>query len=82
MADGTIAGSAKTLLDGVKNFVKSGISVNDVSKMASFNPAKSLKLEIETGSIAIGKMADITVLDSKYNVNSTFVNGVCVYNVD
>lgn len=82
MADGTIAGSAKTLLDGVKNLVKSGISVNDVSKMASLNPARSLKLENETGSIAIGKMADIAVLDSKYNVNSTFVNGVCVYNVD
>lgn len=79
MADGTIAGSAKTLLDGVKNLVKSGISVNDVSKMASLNPAKSLKLENETGSIAIGKMADIAVLDSKYNVNSTFVNGVCIY---
>lgn len=79
LADGTIAGSAKTMADGVKNLITSGISICDVSKMASFNPAKSLKMENETGSIAKGKLADLAVLDEEYNVVKTFVDGKCVY---
>lgn len=76
LANGTIAGSAKTMADGVKNLISSGVPIEDVSKMASLNPAKSLKIENITGSIAIGKCADLTVLDSQYDVNYTFINGV------
>lgn len=79
LADGTIAGSARTLLDGVKNLVSSGIPLCDVSKMASLNPAKTLGIENETGSIAIGKYADLVVLDKDLNVENTFINGVCEY---
>lgn len=79
LADGTIAGSAKTLLDGVKNLLKAGIPMGDVTKMASYNPAKSLKLEQTTGSIAVGKCADLVVLNKDYDVEYTFVNGECVY---
>ncbi|MBQ3124666.1 MAG: N-acetylglucosamine-6-phosphate deacetylase [Clostridia bacterium] len=79
LADGTIAGSARTLLDGVKNLVSSGIPLCDVSKMASFNPAKTLGIENETGSIEIGKYADLVVLDKDLNVENTFINGVCEY---
>jgi len=79
LADGTIAGSAKTMLDGVKNLLKSGVPLEDVSKMASLNPAKSLKLDGVTGSIEAGKAADIVVLDSEYNPVCTFIDGVCVY---
>lgn len=79
LADGTIAGSAKTLLDGVKNLVEFGIPLEDVSKMASYNPARTLKMNDITGSIDVGKYADIVVLDNDYNVEYTFVNGVCEY---
>ncbi len=79
LADGTIAGSAKTVLDGVKNLISLGIPLEHVSKMASLNPAKTLKQEKTIGSIKQGKLADIVVLDSTYNVLYTFVNGRCVY---
>lgn len=79
LADGTIAGSAKTLLDGVKNLIATGIPLEDIVRMASFNPAKSLKLEQQIGSIKIGKYADLVVLNEEYNVEHTFINGVCVY---
>ena len=79
LEDGTIAGSAKTLLDGVKNMLRAGIPIGDVVKMASYNPAKSLKLEQQMGSIAVGKCADLVVLNKEYEVECTFVNGVCVY---
>lgn len=30
--------------------------------------------------ISVGKYADLVVLDNEYNVHSTFINGVRVYN--
>ncbi len=79
LADGTIAGSAKTMADGVKNLITDGIPIEDVAKMASFNPAKSLKLENTIGSIAVGKTADLAILDENYNVVSTYIDGKAVY---
>jgi len=82
LADGTIAGSAKSMADGIKNLITSGIPIEDVSKMASINPASSLGIEKITGSIAVGKLADIAVLDDEYNVVYTFIDGICVYKKD
>jgi len=82
LADGTIAGSAKTMLDGVKNLIQSGIPIEEVSKMASLNPAKSLKVDAITGSIEVGKKADLVVLDSEYNLVCTYIDGVCVYDAN
>ena len=79
LADGTIAGSAKTMLDGVRNLFTSGIPLEDISKMASLNPAKCLGIDHETGSIAVGKAADLIILDQELNIIKTYVNGECVY---
>lgn len=79
LPDGTISGSARTLADGVRHLAADGIPLSDISRMVSFNPAKALKIEQETGSIAVGKSADLVVLDTDYNVEATFVDGVCVF---
>lgn len=79
LPDGTISGSAMTLADGVRHLASDGIPLSDISKMVSLNPAKALKIEQETGSIAVGKVADLVVLDKDYNVELTFVDGACVY---
>lgn len=79
LEDGTIAGSARTLLDGVKNLILSGIPIGDVSKMASLNPAKTLGIDDKTGSIAVGKLADLIILDKNFNVKRTYINGKCEF---
>lgn len=79
LPDGTIAGSAKSLLDGVRNLLRSGIPLEDVSKMASRNPAKTLQIWEHTGSIQKGKQADLVVLTKEYDVLHTFVDGKLVY---
>ncbi len=79
LENGTIAGSAKTLYDGVKNLITSGVPIEDVSKMSSLVPARSLKIDNETGSIKNGKLADLVVLDENYDIEYTFVNGECAY---
>ena len=79
MEDGTIAGSASSMLYGIQNLLADGIPLEAVSRMASLNPARTLKIDHLTGSIAVGKAADLAVLDQNYNVLFTYVNGECVY---
>lgn len=79
LPDGTICGSSRTLLNGVQHLLKRGVPIVDVVKMASFNPAKSIKADDNVGSITVGKSADLVVLDNEYNVVHTFINGDCVY---
>ena len=75
LKDGTIAGSAKTMADGVRNLLLSGVPICEVSKMASKNPAETLGVYDKTGSIKEGKCADLVVLDGEYNVVTVFVVG-------
>jgi N-acetylglucosamine-6-phosphate deacetylase len=43
--------------------------------MASLNPAKLLGLENQKGSLAVGKDADITILNKDFEVLATIVEG-------
>jgi len=79
LENGTIAGSARTLADGVRNLIKDGIPIEDVSKMASLNPAKAIGLEDKIGSLKVGKIADIAVMDEDYKVIATYIDGECVF---
>lgn len=79
LADGTIAGSAISLLGGVKNLYSLGIPLEEISRMASLNPARTLGIENRTGSLEVGKEADIVVLDKNFDVVMTIVKGKVVY---
>jgi N-acetylglucosamine-6-phosphate deacetylase len=73
--DGTIAGSALTMIKGVKNLFEMGIPLDDVLRMASTNPASLLGRQRETGFLLPGKDADIVVFDEEFNIILTMVNG-------
>ncbi|HBL85200.1 MAG TPA: N-acetylglucosamine-6-phosphate deacetylase [Clostridiales bacterium] len=79
LADGTIAGSTKTLLEGVQNLASIGIPLEDISKMISLNPAKSIGIDNQTGTITKGKQADLVVLNKELEVVYTFVDGMIAY---
>ncbi|MBQ8203969.1 MAG: N-acetylglucosamine-6-phosphate deacetylase [Clostridia bacterium] len=75
VADGTISGSATTVLTGVKNAVKIDIPLEDAVKMASLNPARSLKVDNILGSIEVGKHASMFVAGDDLNPKAVFVKG-------
>ncbi len=75
LKDGTIAGSVKTLLDGLKHLIKIGVRLEDAIKSATIIPAKAINMENEIGSIEIGKRADFIVCDKDLNIISVFKNG-------
>lgn len=63
-----------------------GVSEQEAWKMVTLNPAKMLHLDKFTGSIAVGKDADIVLwsthpLSVYAKCEATFVDGVCYYDV-
>ena len=54
------------------------LSANEVINMATFNGAKALGLFDKTGSITVGKAADIVIVDGNLDIKKVFVNGKSV----
>ena len=75
LPNGTIAGSTKPMSYGAQNLVKMGFSMNEVSKMGSYNPAKAIGMDKEIGSIDVGMRANIIIVDEAFNINNVFLNG-------
>jgi N-acetylglucosamine-6-phosphate deacetylase len=73
---GSIAGSVITMLAAVKMMLSLGFSEIEVSKMASLNPAKLLRIDKNYGSIEVGKRADLIAFDKNKNVKMTLINGI------
>lgn len=81
IGEGTLAGSTLTLDLGVRNFAEfTGASTDDVSRLASRNPARMTGFEAEAGSLAVGRPADITVLSAKNEVVETILRGRPTFN--
>ena len=78
--DGTIAGSALTMEQAVKNFrVHTRLPLWQIVNMASLYPARSVGIDDAKGSLEAGKDADIVIADEDFNVRSTYVRGERVY---
>jgi N-acetylglucosamine-6-phosphate deacetylase len=74
--DGTLAGSAISMIDAVRNAsAMMGIDFGTVSIMAARTPAAFLGLDGERGSIAPGMAADLVHLDEMHNVRATWIAG-------
>ena len=79
--DDTLAGSVLSLNDAVRNFYEnSNASISSAIKMASLNPAKSIGMDNQKGSLEIGKEADIALFDSEFRCHMTIVQGRVVFN--
>lgn len=76
---GSIAGSVITMLEAVNGMLSIGFTSAEIARMASLNPAKLLGISNETGSIEVGKRADIVALDTNGNVRLTVIAGRVVF---
>ncbi|MDR2517592.1 MAG: N-acetylglucosamine-6-phosphate deacetylase [Spirochaetaceae bacterium] len=77
-SDGVIAGSALTMIRGIKNLVKFGFSLDDAVKTGSFNPANLMRYRGK-GAIVPGYDADLVVFDDQYAVRAVMVGGEITY---
>ena len=74
------AGSVQALDRMIRNVVfDAGIPLVDAVRMATLTPAEVIGIDGECGSIAVGKRADLCVMDSGLNVIQTVIAGKTAY---
>ena len=76
VSDGALAGSATNLMDCMRTAVKKmGIPLETAVACATMNPAKSLGVYDQYGSIKAGKKADVVLLDKELNLKMVIKDG-------
>ena len=79
LISGPLAGSLLTMDQGLRNMKEiTGTNSCDLAKISSRNAAKSLHFD-DRGTIAVGKLADLVLLDKDLNVKATYKLGKKVY---
>lgn len=69
LEDSTIAGSVCNLMDCFKKAVKEfNLPLESAIKCSTFNPAKAIGIHSKTGSISIGKTADLLILNKNLEI--------------
>ena len=75
-ANGTIGGAAITMIESIRNVVEHvGIPLDEALRMSNYYPAKAIKVDDHLGSIEVGKIANLTAFNHKFEVIGTAVNG-------
>ncbi|MBN1285522.1 MAG: N-acetylglucosamine-6-phosphate deacetylase [Anaerolineae bacterium] len=78
--EGSLAGSSLTMDAALRNVLgATGVSLAEAWRMASLTPAESIGIDGRKGSLAVGKDADLVVLDEYLEVVLTMVKGKVVY---
>jgi len=76
--NGSLAGSVTNLADCMRNAIEYGVPVSTALKAATINPAKSVGIDKEIGSLTLGKRADILVLEQDLQLKNIIHGGVPV----
>jgi N-acetylglucosamine-6-phosphate deacetylase len=80
LATGTLCGSRLTLIQAVERAVRfAKISLCEAVRCASLIPARSIGVDDEYGSIEVGKVADLVAINSKFQVERTYLAGELIY---
>ena len=79
-SDARLYGGMITLMEGLRNVVSWGYTLEEAVTMATLTPAKSLNVDKQKGSIAPGKDADLVVLDADLNPKAVMIEGKFVKN--
>ncbi|MGR5061728.1 N-acetylglucosamine-6-phosphate deacetylase [Photobacterium sp. DNB22_13_2] len=75
--DGTIAGAAITMIDGIKNLVEHvSVSKEEALRMASLYPAKAMGIDGDYGRVKAGYKANIVMLDPALDVRGVYQMGI------
>jgi N-acetylglucosamine-6-phosphate deacetylase len=79
LADGSsLAGSTLTMDAAFRNALAAGLDEVTASRAASLNPARLLGIDAEVGTIEVGKVADLVILDDARQVVAVIAGGEVV----
>jgi N-acetylglucosamine-6-phosphate deacetylase len=72
LADGTIAGSVTNLYDCMRTAISFGVAPEEAIAAATQNPAKSIGMYHEIGSLTPGKRADVLLVDGEFRLMKVY----------
>lgn len=76
LADGTIAGSVTNLMNCLRTAVKvTGIPLASAVKCCTVNPCKAIGIYDRFGSLEVGKVANVVLLDEELNIVRVIKDG-------
>ena len=75
-----LAGATITLMDGIRNVMNWGYSLEAALTMATLTPAQNLGVAASVGSIETGKTADVVVVDGNLGVQTVILRGKLLKN--
>lgn len=73
-ANGHLAGSILTLDEAFRNALRYGASLTDATALLSYNAARYLGMT-DRGEIALGKLADLLVMNARMEIEEVWVGG-------
>lgn len=74
--NGLLAGSHLTLDNAVRNVMSyTGYGLSHAVRFATLNPAKLLGIDNLYGSVAVGKVADLLLVDDRFSVKQVYLEG-------
>jgi N-acetylglucosamine-6-phosphate deacetylase len=76
--NGSLAGSVTNLADCMRRTIEYGVPFSAALKAATINPAKSIGIDKEVGSLTIGKRADILILEQDLQLKQIIHGGKCI----
>ncbi|MEN3185693.1 MAG: N-acetylglucosamine-6-phosphate deacetylase [Atribacterota bacterium] len=78
--DGNLTGSGVTMNVALRRLKEyTGIPLEEAIAWGAINPASVLGIDKEVGSIAVGKQADLVVIDENFEAQYTFLAGDLVF---
>lgn len=83
LESGSLAGSVLAMDEAVARMVFDiGADIVSAVRMASLTPAESIGMEQDRGSLTLGKVSDVVLLDDTLHCVATYVGGVPKYRRD
>lgn len=76
LENGTIAASITNIHREFLNLIEFGIDIKTALKACTINPARAIGIDKETGSIQVGKCADLVFLDDELNIKEVYIDGI------
>ena len=73
--DGTLGGSALTMIEAVVNSITAGIDKHDAIRMATANPAMVINTSDKMGEIALGYYANLAIFDQHFKMQGSVSGG-------
>ena len=75
-AEGTLGGSALTMVAAIANCVQQvGLPLDEALRMATLYPARAINVADQLGTLVVGRLANLTIFDAAFQVSGVVDRG-------